>query len=243
MATENVKVFCVYKHTSPSEKIYIGQTKRNPKLRWKNGEGYKHNQHFYNAIQKYGWDNFKHEIVCSDLTDKEADWLEKYLISYYNSSNRNYGYNIEGGGNNNKIISDETKSKQSKAHIGQVSGMKGKKQSDEAKEKISVAHKGKHKTEEWKENMKNKMLQIWIERKENDWKMPESAKEKISVARKGKPSSHRKPIKINDIVYNSLSSAAKALNISASHLCGIIKGKKNNILNLKIELIWNRCEL
>ena len=199
MAIENVKVFCVYKHTSPSGKIYIGQTKRNPKLRWKNGEGYKHNQYFYNAIQKYGWDNFKHEIVCSDLTDKEADWLEKYLISYYNSSNRNYGYNIEGGGNNKKIISDETKSKQSKAHIGQVSGMKGKKQSDEAKEKISVAHKGK-------------------------------------------PSNNRKPIKINDIVYNSLSSAAKALNISASHLCSIIKGKKNNILNLKIELIWNRCE-
>lgn len=195
MATENIKVFCVYKHTSPHGKIYIGQTKQNPKFRWRNGEGYKHNQYFYKAIQKYGWNNFKHEIVCSNLTGKEADWLEKYLISYYDSSNRNYGYNIEGGGNNKKTISDETKLKQSKAHVGQVSGRKGKKLSDETKGKISVA-------------------------------------------RKGKPSNHRKPIKINDIIYPSSSSAAKALNISTSHLCSIIKGRKNNTLNLKIEFIW-----
>lgn len=242
MATENVRVFCVYKHTSPHGKVYIGQTCQTLKRRYRNGEGYKHNQYFYNAIQKYGWDNFKHEIVCSDLTGKEADWLEKYLISYYNSSNRNYGYNIEGGGNDKKIIPDETKLKQSKAHIGQVSVMKGHHHTEEAKKKMSVAHKGKCKTEEWKENMKNVMLQNWIERKENGWKMPESAKEKISIAQKGKPSNHRKPIKINDIIYPSSSSAAKALNISTSHLCSIIKGRKNNTLNIKIEFIWKEYE-
>ena len=83
MATESVKIFCVYKHTSPSGKIYIGQTCQSPKQRWRSGKGYKHNQYLCKAIDKYGWDSFKHEIVCSDLTDKEADWLEKYLISYY----------------------------------------------------------------------------------------------------------------------------------------------------------------
>lgn len=30
----------VYKHTSPSGKVYIGITGREPKLRWDNGNGY-----------------------------------------------------------------------------------------------------------------------------------------------------------------------------------------------------------
>ena len=36
------KTFCVYKHVLPNNKIYIGITKQNPLLRWKNGHGYKH---------------------------------------------------------------------------------------------------------------------------------------------------------------------------------------------------------
>lgn len=36
------KTYCVYKHVLPNNKIYIGITKQNPLLRWKNGHGYKH---------------------------------------------------------------------------------------------------------------------------------------------------------------------------------------------------------
>ena len=42
--------YCVYKHTSPSGKVYIGQTSINPLDRWQNGKGYK-KQAFYNAIK------------------------------------------------------------------------------------------------------------------------------------------------------------------------------------------------
>lgn len=43
--------YCVYKHTLPNEKIYIGITSQNPIYRWDNGKGYK-GQFFYNAIKK-----------------------------------------------------------------------------------------------------------------------------------------------------------------------------------------------
>lgn len=63
--------YCVYKHTSPSGKVYIGQTSINPLDRWQNGKGYK-KQAFYNAIKKYGWENIKHEILYDNLTKEEA---------------------------------------------------------------------------------------------------------------------------------------------------------------------------
>ena len=60
------KKFCVYKHVSPSHKVYIGITSRKPKKRWVNGEGYSNNDYFTKAIKKYGWDNFKHEILYTN---------------------------------------------------------------------------------------------------------------------------------------------------------------------------------
>ena len=53
--------YTVYKHTSPNGKVYIGITCKPTKARWKNGKGYKNNDYFYNAILKYGWENFSHE--------------------------------------------------------------------------------------------------------------------------------------------------------------------------------------
>lgn len=92
------KIYYVYKHTSPTGKVYIGITRRQPSLRWQNGLGYKNNIHFFNAIMKYGWDNFKHEILYSNLTKEEAEQLEIQLIAEYDSTNPNKGYNIAHGG-------------------------------------------------------------------------------------------------------------------------------------------------
>ena len=64
--------YIVYKHTSPSGKVYIGITGRTVKERWgKNGNGYKYCPYFYRAIKKYGWDNIKHEILYEGLTEDE----------------------------------------------------------------------------------------------------------------------------------------------------------------------------
>lgn len=89
----------VYIHTSPSGKYYVGMTGGKPKARWgKNGNGYKDNHYFFRAIQKYGWDNFEHEIISSNITKKEASDFEIYLIEILKLNNQKYGYNITAGG-------------------------------------------------------------------------------------------------------------------------------------------------
>ena len=115
----NDKEYFVYKHTSPSNKNYIGITRQNPpSKRWANGNGYEYNTHFHRAILKYGWANFKHEILFSGLTAKEAEEKERELIAYYNSADRNFGYNIDLGGCGAGKISEVTKEKMSIAHMG-----------------------------------------------------------------------------------------------------------------------------
>ena len=44
----------VYKHISPSEKVYIGITQTSPETRWAKGFGYRKCILFYRAILKYG---------------------------------------------------------------------------------------------------------------------------------------------------------------------------------------------
>lgn len=64
--------FCVYCHTNlQNGKRYIGITKQDPERRWRNGDGYK-NGAFHNAIMKYGWGGFRHEVLFSELTEAEA---------------------------------------------------------------------------------------------------------------------------------------------------------------------------
>ena len=93
---EEVK-YCVYIHINKDDnnKAYIGISK-NPKKRWRSGEGYKGQPKFYYAIQKYGWNNFKHIILLKDLSLEEAWEKEKKYIKKYDTIND--GYNVHEGG-------------------------------------------------------------------------------------------------------------------------------------------------
>lgn len=90
--------YIVYRHICPNGKIYIGITKCEPQIRWNNGKGYKPNKRLYNDILKYGWINFKHEILFRNLTKEEAEQKEIELIQLYQSYKNKFGYNIEQGG-------------------------------------------------------------------------------------------------------------------------------------------------
>lgn len=95
----NEKRWCVYIHTNKiNNKVYVGITGQKPKRRWHNGYGYKTQQYFWRAIQKYGWNNFDHIIFAENLTKEDACKMEKCLIALYNTTNRKYGYNISTGG-------------------------------------------------------------------------------------------------------------------------------------------------
>jgi len=53
--------YCVYIHTSPSGKMYVGITGKEPERRWGiNGNNYMLDKCFWKAIQKYGWENIRH---------------------------------------------------------------------------------------------------------------------------------------------------------------------------------------
>ena len=105
--------YTVYKHTSPSGKVYIGITCGSVENRWRNGRGYNKQYLFYNAILKYGWNNIKHEILYSNLTKEEAYNLEIKLISHY--KNLSISYNILDGGEFGCLGLKKNK-KQLKAH-------------------------------------------------------------------------------------------------------------------------------
>lgn len=115
------KSWCVYAHTNlENGKRYIGITSQTPESRWKSGHGYTHNPYFYNAILKYEWNSFSHDILLSGLSEREAKIKEIELIDLYHTNNELYGYNLTKGGD----------------------GALGRKVSNETKEKIRMAHKG-----------------------------------------------------------------------------------------------------
>lgn len=140
--------YCVYMHINKiNNKVYIGQTCQNTDRRWRDGNGYKDCPYFYNAIQKYGWDNFEHIIWANKLTIEEANKMEELLIALYNTTNSKYGYNIKCGGNNH-TFSEEVKQKMSKNHAdfsGENHPLYGKHHSDETRRKMSEVKKERYK--------------------------------------------------------------------------------------------------
>ena len=119
------KKFMVYKHTFPNGKVYIGITsKKKPNQRWESGIGYSKNQIvMYNAIQKYGWDNIKHEILFENLSKDDACKKEIELIKKYHSFIHDplcNGYNMTMGGDGirGKKFTKEQKAKMSKSRTG-----------------------------------------------------------------------------------------------------------------------------
>ena len=92
------RCYSVYRHKSPSGKLYFGITSQKPAQRWNNGNGYRGNAYFWSAIKKHGWENFEHTILASDITEKEACDMEVSLISENQTNNPLYGYNLSRGG-------------------------------------------------------------------------------------------------------------------------------------------------
>ena len=137
--------YCIYIHINTiNNKVYIGQTQFQDNLikrTGKEGEKYHDSPRFYNAIKKYGWQSFQHQILEKNLTKEQANQQEIYWINYYNSTNDKYGYNIQTGGNQSKM-SDETKAKISITKKNNYHPYRNKHLSQEHKIKISEALKG-----------------------------------------------------------------------------------------------------
>lgn len=176
------KNFCVYMHTNKiNGKKYIGQTCQDFNKRCgHNGCNYKRCLVFYNAIQKYGWDNFEHKILFDGLTSDEANEKETELIRFYKTQNRDFGYNVKKGGNHGEFP-EEIKEKIRQKKIGQ-------KLSEETKDKLRKSSTGRFHTQKEKDKI-SKALKEKYSKEEYHWsgkKHKEETKQKISASNKGK---------------------------------------------------------
>lgn len=134
-------MYTVYMHTNIANgKRYIGITTQDTKKRWKYGNGYK-NQLFYRAIKKYGWENFKHDILFTNLTKSQAEAKEIELIAQYKSNSPKYGYNTDNGGKTIGTHSEETKLKIGQANKGHTP-WKNKHHKESTKKKLSILKSG-----------------------------------------------------------------------------------------------------
>ena len=206
-------MYTVYQHKNKiNGKVYIGITSQKPEQRWRNGEGYKSSPHFYSAIQKYGWDNFEHNILFVELTKEQACLKEQELIKEFNSINREYGYNSTSGGDI-FVMNEETKQKISQALMGNQNNL-GHSCSEEKKKKISEAQKGREFTEEHKQKLseaaKNRHVPCSEEKKQ-------TLKEK----------SHKKPVYCEELnkVFESVQECGRQLGIPATNITKLCNGR------------------
>ena len=129
------EVICgIYKITSPSKKVYIGQSIDIIK-RWSYYKclNCKKQNFLYHSFKKYGVEKHEFEILCQ-CSKEELNNLESYYIELYNSFNSEYGLNLSSGGEYSKM-SDLTRVKISNAN-------RGKKRSLEVRQKMSLSRKG-----------------------------------------------------------------------------------------------------
>lgn len=130
--------WCVYKLTSPDGLVYIGMTKNTIARRIECG--YQHNKRLREAGRKFGWRNFKHEVLEEHLSHEEAQEREKHYIALADATNPSKGYNISLGGKNTfqgLHHSEETRKKMADAQRGKVV-------SEETRKRLSAVNKGKY---------------------------------------------------------------------------------------------------
>lgn len=118
----------IYKITNTvNGKLYIGQTRKTIEERFemhlKNAK--KHiNRYLYDAMNKYGYDNFIPSLI-EECEDNLLDEREIYWIKFYNTTNKDIGYNMTiGGGGGDTWTKNSHK--------------------EETSKKISEHNKGKH---------------------------------------------------------------------------------------------------
>ena len=133
-----------------TNKKYIGQSidieKRwrthKKKSTWKSQP----NNYLYRAMNKYGIDKFKFEILCECNEDELNDLEIEYIKQYDTFEN---GYNETPGGSCYKMT-DEMKRKISEANKGEKNGMYGRTHTESAKQKLREYNTGRHHSEQTK---------------------------------------------------------------------------------------------
>lgn len=150
-----------------NKKWYIGKTKNDKKRKSQySNMSFQNQVKFYNAVLKYGWQNFQYYWLQDVINPYELDECQKRWIKIYDSFNNGYNCDEGGGGRLGYSHSEETKIKISKANkgksinkgikktqqqkrqhskcmTGRPSGAKGTKRTQQQRKIMSQSQKGK----------------------------------------------------------------------------------------------------
>ena len=227
--------YILYKHTCPNGKVYIGITGMPFERRCgKDGRGYAKNPLFSKAIQKYGWQNIRHEILYRGLTKAQAERKEIELIAEHKSNQREHGYNVSSGGESGTAgvkMDLLTRIKMSEAH-------KGKNLSDEHKNNLSLSRKGCSFTVEHRQKL-SEAKKGKYRGADNPWygKHPtEDTRAKMRESHLGKQTGANNP-KSRSVcqldkrgnvigIYDCIADAYRKTGISQSHIGGVCRQER-----------------
>lgn len=202
-----MKTYCIYCHTNKiNNKKYIGQTCQSPEKRWKMGRGYVNCPRFYSAIQHYGWENFKHEILETGLTAEEANSREQFYINLFQTQDINKGYNMTCGGNTLTTYYKDNKHKYEQSLKRKQYFIEHPEKRIEQKERlkeisIRTAHQ---RSEKMKDNYNNKS---------GLYELNQKRKKKIRCVETCE-------------IFDSMTEASKKYNISIGNISMVINGKR-----------------
>lgn len=226
--------YCVYMHTSPSGKRYVGITAKEPTRRWKEGRGYNHNRHFTRAVAKYGWDSIRHEILLSDLAEEQAERWERFFIAMFRTTEPAYGYNQTTGGEIGKEFSEETLKRMSAAQKGEKSHKFGKRESEETRKKKSDALKGRQFSKEHKQKLSESRTgqKIGPFSAEHRRKIGDALKGKRQSAehnRKNGDAHSRSVLNLDTLeIYSSIKAAAECYGVSPTAIGLCLRGQNKS---------------
>jgi len=220
----------IYKATNIiNGKEYVGQTIRGFSERIKEhkycASKRTRNLPLYNAINKYGFENFEFAVIDSASSIEELNKKEEQYIRELNSLWPN-GYNMMTGGHNS-VLNEFSKKKMSDAK-------KGKPMPEKCREMGILANKGIKRSEE----TRKKMSEAQIGEKNHRFGKPsfnrgktfsQETCKKISESKKGKGLNNNNASKKvicldNGIIYDSAVHAAKELSISKSGVAQVASG-------------------
>jgi group I intron endonuclease len=226
---KNKKVCVIYKITSPSDRVYIGQT-NNFKRRLRNYNNYmcKGQTRLYASFKKYGVENHKFEII-KECLEQEMNEFERFFQEKYDVLGKK-GLNCKYQKTNGKSgkLSEETRSKISKSNKGRKipkeqierhrAIMKGRKLTPDHVEILRKVHTGKIVSKETRKKMSEARM---------GWKPSSETIDKFRANNLGKILSEETKLKIGA---NQIKTK-KVINIETKEIYQSIRqaALKNNI--------------
>jgi group I intron endonuclease len=126
------------------------------------------NRHLYNAVQKYGWNEFCTEVIeLFEVIDEEViAKRELFWMDHFDTTNREKGFNLRRDSSTSMIVHAETRKRLSNVFKGSGNPNYGNTWSAEQKKQMSEMKKAQHASgeiynEDWKKHQGVAISQMW----------------------------------------------------------------------------------